>query len=72
MLAGLICTLGYMYFKFMHPDLNSSSKWLWGISPEGIGTIGMFINILVSIVMTSMTKKTPDEIRNLVDQIRQP
>ena len=43
-----------------------------GISPEGIGTIGMFINILVSIVMTSMTKKTPDEIKNLVDQIRQP
>ena len=73
MIAGLIFTLGYIvYFKFMHPELNSSSNWLWGISPEGIGTIGMLINISVSIIVSSMTKKTPDEIRDLVDQIRQP
>ena len=73
MIAGLIFTLGYIvYFKFMHPELNSSSNWLWGISPEGIGTIGMLINIFVSIIVSSMTKQTPDEIRDLVDQIRQP
>jgi cation/acetate symporter len=73
MIAGLIFTLGYiLYFKFMHPELNSSSNWLWGISPEGIGTIGMLINIFVSIIVSSMTKQTPDEIRDLVDQIRQP
>ena len=73
MIAGLIFTLGYIvYFKFMHPELNSSSNWLWGISPEGIGTIGMMINIFVSIIVSSMTKETPDEIRDLVDQIRQP
>ena len=73
MIAGLIFTLGYIvYFKFMHPELNSSSNWLWGISPEGIGTIGMMINIFVSITVSSMTKETPDEIRDLVDQIRQP
>ena len=73
MIAGLIFTLGYIvYFKFMHPELNSSSNWLRGISPEGIGTIGMMINIFVSMIVSSMTKETPDEIRDLVDQIRQP
>ena len=73
MLAGLLFTLAYIvYFKFMHPELNSSSNWLWGISPEGIGTIGMLINISVSLIVSLVTRKTPDEIRDLVDQIRQP
>ena len=73
MLAGLLFTLSYIvYFKFMHPELNSSSNWLWGISPEGIGTIGMLINISVSLIVSLVTRKTPDEIRDLVDQIRQP
>ena len=73
MLAGLLFTLVYiLYFKFMHPELNSSSNWLWGISPEGIGTIGMLINISVSLIVSLVTRKTPDEIRDLVDQIRQP
>ncbi|MDC0223342.1 cation acetate symporter, partial [Gammaproteobacteria bacterium] len=50
MLTGLIFTLGYIvYFKFLNPEMNTSSNWLMGISPEGIGTIGMLINVFVSI-----------------------
>lgn len=73
MLSGLIFTLSYIvYFKFMYPELNSSVNWLWGISPEGIGTIGMLINIFVSLVISTFTSKIPNEIEDLIDNIRQP
>jgi len=73
MLTGLIFTLGYIvYFKFLNPGMNSSSNWLWGISPEGIGTIGMLINVFVSIMVSKFTSKTPSEIEDLIDSIRQP
>ena len=73
MLTGLIFTLGYIvYFKFLNPGMNSSSNWLWGISPEGIGTIGMLLNVFVSIMVSRFTSKTPSEIEDLIDSIRQP
>ena len=73
MLIGLIFTLGYIvYFKFLNPGMNTSSNWLWGISPEGIGTIGMLINVFVSIMVSKFTSKTPSEIDDLIDNIRQP
>ena len=73
MLTGLIFTLGYIvYFKFLNPGMNSSSNWLWGISPEGIGTIGMLINVFVSVIVSMFTSKPPSEIEDLIDSIRQP
>ena len=73
MLIGLIFTLGYIvYFKFLNPEMNTSSNWLWGISPEGIGTIGMLTNVFVSIMVSKFTSKPPSEIDDLIDSIRQP
>ena len=73
MLTGLIFTLGYIvYFKFLNPEMNTSSNWLMGISPEGIGTIGMLINVFVSIMVSKFTSKPPSEIDDLIDNIRQP
>ena len=73
MLTGLIFTLGYIvYFKFLNPEMNTSSNWLMGISPEGIGTIGMLINVFVSIMVSKFTLKPPSEIDDLIDSIRQP
>jgi cation/acetate symporter len=73
MLTGLIFTLGYIvYFKFLNPGMNSSLNWLWGISPEGIGTIGMLINVFVSVIVSMFTSNPPSEIEDLIDSIRQP
>ena len=49
MLTGLLFTFAYIvFFKFISPDLNHAENWLFGISPEGIGTIGMLLNFAVS------------------------
>ncbi len=70
MLAGIIFTAAYIiYFKFMG---GTKDQWLFGISPEGIGTLGMVINFVVTYVVSSMTKAPPEEIQELVNSIRTP
>ena len=50
MLGGLLFTMTYIiYFKFIFTDLNNPDYWLFGISPEGIGVIGMCINFIVAV-----------------------
>ncbi len=73
MVSGLVFTFGYIaYFKLMNPAANVADNWLFGISPEGIGVAGMVINFGIAIVVASVTKGTPIEVRRLVDSIRVP
>jgi cation/acetate symporter len=73
MIIGLIFTLGYLiYFKFMNPDLNNKDHWWFGISPEGIGTLGMILNFVVSIIISKFTPPPPKHIQDLVEEIRIP
>ena len=73
MLAGLVFTFAYIaYFKFVAPELNSAEYWLWGISPEGIGAIGMLLNFVIAITISHLTAKPPATVQALVDNIRIP
>ena len=73
MIVGITFTAAYIiFFKFISPELNTSDHWLWGISPEGIGTLGMVLNFIVSISVSAMTSPPPDEVQALVDDIRVP
>ena len=73
MIVGITFTAAYIiYFKFVSPDLNTSEHWLWGISPEGIGTLGMVLNFIVSIAVAAVTPSPPDDVQALVDDIRVP
>jgi cation/acetate symporter len=73
MLAGMGFTWIYIaYFKFWEPAANVAENWLFGISPEGIGFIGMLVNMVVALIVARATKPTPDHIRALVDNIRMP
>jgi len=73
MISGLIFTLSYIiFFKFISPELNISNYWFFGISPEGIGVIGMLVNFFFAITVSSITKPPPEEIKILVNKIRQP
>ena len=76
MLTGLIFTMGYiLYFKgvFFEPmAANVPENWLLGISPEGIGTVGMLLNFIVAFVVSSLTTEPPEEIQEMVENIRVP
>jgi len=73
MLAGLVFTFAYIaYFKFVAPELNNAEHWLWGISPEGIGAIGMLLNFVIAMAISRLTAKPPETVQALVDNIRVP
>ena len=73
MLSGLLFTMTYIiYFKFIFTDLNNPDYWLFGISPEGIGVIGMCINFIVAMFISKITLSPPKEVTKLVREIRKP
>ncbi len=73
MLAGLIFSLAYIaYFKFVSPQTNNAEHWLFGISPEGIGTVGAVINFTLALVISRCTGPVPEEVTKMVDNIRIP
>ncbi|MDN3642390.1 sodium:solute symporter family protein [Lutimonas halocynthiae] len=73
MVVGMLCMLYYMMkFKFDWFGGGTQDEWWFGISPEGFGTVAMIINFIVSLTISSMTPKPPQEIQELVENIRIP
>ncbi|MCB0663407.1 MAG: cation acetate symporter, partial [Saprospiraceae bacterium] len=73
MVIGILFTATYIiYFKFVNPANNNPEHWFMGISPEGIGTIGMVVNAVVTIVISRITPEPPERIQDLVEHIRIP
>ncbi|MDP4576056.1 sodium:solute symporter family protein [Qipengyuania sp. G39] len=73
MVTGLAFTFLYIaWFKLWAPDLNTAEHWLFGISPEGIGVVGMLLNFAVAITVARLTAPPPPEVDALVENIRVP
>lgn len=76
MVIGILFTAGYIIaYKgvFIKPLFeNTPDQWLWGISPEGIGTVGMVINLIVTLVVSRLTVVPPDKVQEMVEDIRVP
>jgi cation/acetate symporter len=73
MIVGIVFTAGYIiYFRFINPAANTPQHWWFGISPEGIGTVGMFLNLILMWVVSKFTKEPPQEIQELVESLRYP
>ena len=80
MLIGLFFTYAYIeYFKGLFLKWagapwgeDVAANWLFGISPEGIGVIGMLLNFVVAIVVSHMTSPPPEDIQHMVEHIRVP
>ena len=73
MIAGITFTTAYIvYFKFINPGANRPENWWFGISPEGIGAVGMIINFVLMFVVSRVTPEPPQEIQDLVEKLRYP
>lgn len=76
-IAGMVVGLGFtaayiVYFKFVNPAANVPANWLFGISPEGIGMIGMLINFAVAVIVAKLTSAVPAHVEEMVEGIRFP
>lgn len=73
MLSGIGFTAAYIiFFKFIDPASNTPENWLFGISPEGIGAVGMFVNLGVMAIVTPLTPPPPQHVQDAVEAIRSP
>jgi cation/acetate symporter len=73
MISGITFTAAYIvWFKFLHPELDSAEHWWLGISPEGIGTVGMLLNFAVTAGVSRVTPAPPRHVQILVDGVRVP
>jgi len=73
MIVGLVFTFSYIvYFKFISPETNTADHWWFGISPEGIGALGMIMNFTVSLIVCKLTPPPPLDVQQMVENIRIP
>ena len=77
-IAGMIAGLGITLFYMMRFKLGwiggpaTPADWWWGISPEGFGTAGMFVNFMVALVVSRFTPAPPENVQEMVESIRYP
>ena len=73
MLVGISLMVYYMLkFKFNFFGGGSADDYWFGISPEGFGSVAMFVNFVISYIVMKFTSPTPEKIKNIVDNIRIP
>lgn len=53
-------------------DPRPKSEWWLGTSPEGFGTIAMLVNFVVAVVVSRMTPPPPQDVQEIVEDIRIP
>ena len=51
---------------------GTADQYLFGITPEGIGFVGMLINFAVTFVMSAVTPPPPQEVQDMVESIHIP
>ena len=70
MIIGICFTLAYIiYFQFLG---GTSDQYFFGISPEGIGFVGMLLNFIVAFLVSAVTPAPPEEVQAMVRRIHNP
>ncbi|MFY9082702.1 VC_2705 family sodium/solute symporter, partial [Aliarcobacter butzleri] len=72
-LTGFIFTFCYIvYFLFFNNSIENMSNYLFGITPEGIGTIGAILNFVIALIISRLTPLPPKSVQRLIQKIRIP
>jgi cation/acetate symporter len=71
-IAGILVGLIFTLFYIVGVKFYGMQPWLFGISPEGIGTVGMIINFIVTLVVSRLTPPPPLAVQEMVEDLRSP
>ena len=80
-IAGMIVGLGFTAIYILGTQANKIlpgveepffGPWCFGISPEGIGAVGMVLNLIVTIVVSMLTPPPPKKVQDLIAELRMP
>lgn len=71
-IAGMIVGLSFTIFYIVGVKFSGMQPWFFGVSPEGIGTLGMVINFIVTWSVSRFTPPPPLEVQDMVELLRMP
>ena len=73
MVVGIVFTIAYiLYFTPQLGGAGTKEGFWFGISPEGIGTLGMIFNFITALVVSRFTPPTPEPVVAMIESIRTP
>jgi len=71
-IAGMVVGLVFTATYIIGVSYFGMPRWFLGVSPEGIGTVGMLLNFVITIIVSRMTPEPPKEVQELVESVRIP
>ncbi|RCJ31340.1 cation acetate symporter [Nostoc minutum NIES-26] len=71
-IAGMLTGLTFTIIYIIGVKFAGMQPWFFGVSPEGIGTLGMLINLVVTLVVSRLTPPPSAEVQALVEDLRSP
>ncbi|HEV7350217.1 sodium:solute symporter family protein [Telluribacter sp.] len=75
MVVGIALMLYYMVkykMGWLDASVPPKEEWWFGISPEGFGSVAMLVNFAVSLVISRFTPAPPEDVQQIVEDIRLP
>ena len=69
MIAGITFTSTYIIYFV---GWGTPDQYWFGISPEGIGVIGMLLNFAVAFIVSAVTPAPPEDVQKMVRRIHNP
>ena len=71
-ISGMVMGLSFTAFYIIGVKFYSMEPWFFGVSPEGIGTVGMVLNFAVTWIVSRLTPPPPADIQAMVEMLRNP
>jgi len=71
-IAGMVVGITFTFLYIVNIKFMGGKPWFLGISAEGIGTVGMILNFIVTIVVSKLTAPPPQDVQDMVESIRYP
>ncbi len=71
-ISGMVVGLGFTGFYIIGNRFFGMPAFFFDISAQGIGTVGMVLNLITTLVVSRLTPPPPQEIQDMVESIRSP
>lgn len=71
-ISGMVAGIGFTMVYIVQTKFMGVAPWFMSISPEGIGTVGMFLNFAVTILVSLFTAAPPAAVQDMVESVRIP
>ena len=68
----MITGISFTAFYIIGNRFFGMPAFLFGISAQGIGAVGMVLNLAVTLVVSRMTPPPPEEVQEMVENVRIP